>query len=64
MRGSSLKTAFLVVLWLALAYTVSSLILNSETTRTYALELALLAWLGGLVSAELVRPIINRIKKD
>ncbi len=64
MRGSTLKTFCLVVLWALLAYRVFDLIMDADSNRAFALQLALLAWLGGLVTAELIRPIINRIKKD
>lgn len=52
-----MRTLSLFVLWALLLFTVISMILRSDNPLFLA-ELALLAWLGGLVANELIRWII------
>ena len=58
-----MRTLSLFVLWALLLFTVSSMILQSDNPLFLA-ELALLAWLGGLVANELIRWVIFRYRRS
>lgn len=58
-----MRTLSLFVLWALLLFTVISMILRSDNPLFLA-ELALLAWLGGLVANELIRWIIFQQRRN
>lgn len=58
-----MRTIALVAVWASLLYSVINMVLSGSGDPQFLAQLALLAWLGGLVANELIRTAIFKWKE-